>query len=1044
MLRIRLLGGLDVEGVDERELGSRKARTLIKVLALGRGAPVAADAVVEALWPDDDLPSKPVEQVGVLVSRLRSVLGPERLSRSDAGWSLAADWLDVDELEARVDEAAARLAAGNPAAARAAARAALTLARGDLLADEPDARWADAARAAVARSLSRARLVGAEAAMVAGDPSDAADLAAAALDRDGYDEAALRVLMRADAAAGRAARALAAYAKVRERLAEDLGVDPSPATEELHTAILLGEVAGPTPDRLSTGTPPVGRDAELRTLDGYLERCRRGEHVLAVVQGEPGIGKTALVAHWANRLPADVVVVRGRCDEMGRDLPLQPVLDGLAVHLRELDAEAAAQSLGDAEPVIGPLLGRIGDAAPIDATTVADPAAGRALLFASLLATIERVAGGGLIVVLCEDVHLAGDSTIEWLRFAVRRGSRLLVLATTRPGQSALGASDLVQLGPLDLAASIALVGEERAEELHARSGGNPLFMLELARVTSAELPSSVREAVDARVEALGEASATLRAAAVLGSVIDVDLLTGVVDRPVAVLLEHLDVGLQSHIVEEYSAAFAFRHELVREALVVGTAAARRAYIHREAARVLEARPTHDPLEVAFHAQEAGDAAGASAALVEAAAVANDRFDVALADRLLTEAIALDDSPAARGARARVRIARFQLDLAESDAIRAVELGGGARALEIAGWAAYYRRDYELARQRAEEGAARTDDVAVQASCLTLSGRVLHSSGHLEPAHERLRLAASIAPAEVRGVAQVFLGGLLVHRGEVSQGGELVQRALFDAAHLSHPFAAHHGHLFRVLALGMQGRPVEALAAADVGAARAMEAGEAGARFVAVQTNLRSWVLRVLGHVGEATELTERALELAAPPAFREMRSSAELDRIEEFLAAGDFAGAGSALVAYQPILEWNGGHAWHHHQRYRTLLARHLVGVGDPAGALETATQVTSDAAERGTLRYGLLARVVVARAALACGRPIERDDIDAALVSLEGCAGLEVWRVTAEMAAAADDDRWWRDAERRAGAIVVRAGDHAETLRRHVAASFAALGRR
>src|SRR3984893_12417586 len=114
-LRVRLFGGLEVEGIDGLTLGSRKARTLVKVLALARGAAVPADTVVEALWPGDDMPAKPVEQVGVLVSRLRSVLGAERLTRSDVGGALAVDWLDVAELEARVDEAAARLGAGNPA-----------------------------------------------------------------------------------------------------------------------------------------------------------------------------------------------------------------------------------------------------------------------------------------------------------------------------------------------------------------------------------------------------------------------------------------------------------------------------------------------------------------------------------------------------------------------------------------------------------------------------------------------------------------------------------------------------------------------------------------------------------------------------------------------------------------------------------------------------------------------------------------------------------------------------------------------------------------
>src|SRR3989442_4451720 len=101
-LRIRLLGALDVEGVATKDLGSRKARTLLKLLALARGKPVSADRVIDGLWGDHP-PAKPVDQVSVLVSRLRPALGPKRITRTDAGWSLDVGWLDVAELETRVE-----------------------------------------------------------------------------------------------------------------------------------------------------------------------------------------------------------------------------------------------------------------------------------------------------------------------------------------------------------------------------------------------------------------------------------------------------------------------------------------------------------------------------------------------------------------------------------------------------------------------------------------------------------------------------------------------------------------------------------------------------------------------------------------------------------------------------------------------------------------------------------------------------------------------------------------------------------------------------
>src|SRR5436190_7869884 len=330
--------------------------------------------------------------------------------------------------------------AGSHAAAFAAARAALTLVRGELLADEPDAPWAEADRAAAARLVARARVLSAEAALATGHAADAALAAENALDHDPYDEAALRVLMRAHAAAGRPASALAAYARARERLAEDLGADPVEQTEALHTAVLLGQVSAQPARAVARngGSSIVGREYELAALDHGLTVAAGGRALLDLVEGEAGINKTALLDEWITRATATALVLTGRCDELGRDLPLQPVLDGLATHLRHLDPDEARAVLEGAGGMLGQLLGR-GPSSPDvgGPTTVADPAAGQAALFASLLTAVERAAGDRTAVVVVEDVHLAGSSTLEWLQFAVRRGERVLVVASRRAGEGA-------------------------------------------------------------------------------------------------------------------------------------------------------------------------------------------------------------------------------------------------------------------------------------------------------------------------------------------------------------------------------------------------------------------------------------------------------------------------------------------------------------------------------------------------------------------------------------------------------------------------------
>jgi tetratricopeptide (TPR) repeat protein len=911
--------------------------------------------------------------------------------------------------------------------------------------------WAEADRGVVGRSVARARVVAAEAALAAGDPGDAAAIAEGALDHDPYDEAALRTLMRAHAAAGRPASALAAYARVRERLGEDLGVDPVKETEDLHTAILLGGVVTPAPGPSPVGGARrlVGRDTELAGLDNALASADVGGAIAVVVEGEAGIGKTSLLGTWALSLDARALVLIGRCDELGRGLPLEPVLDGLAAHLRRLSADEAAAVLGDPVSPLAPLLGPVAGERPSGSqpTTVTDPAAGQALLFAELLASIQRAAGDRPAVVIVEDVHLAAASTVEFLRYAVHRGRRLLVVASRRPSAGlVLDEAHTIEVGPLDLAAVADLVGGDRASDLHARSGGHPLFLVELAATGDDALPANVRDAVGRRLNELGEAGTTLRTAAMLGSEIDIDLLAGVLVAPVAVLLEHIDDGVQARIIEERSGVLAFRHELVREALVADTTAARRAYAHRQAARVLHERPRRDPLQVAWHAQRGGDLDMAASALVDAATLAADRYDLALAEELLSRAVSLAESVDALLARAQVRIGHWDTDGARGDVTRALELGSGARALEVAAWVEYYRRDYEKAYRYAEEAVARSDDPGLRASCLAVSGRVLHARGDLQDAEVRLVEAVETAPPSVRGFAQVWLGGLRSHQGRNAEAGDLVERAFTERKWLGHPFAPHHGHMYRTLSLGQRGLVIEALRASDEARVAALAFGEPGTRFLHAVDNVHSWLLRGLGRLDEADEKSSRVFHLTVADgtaATDEMRHASMLDVIEGRLLADDFDGAAAAIERAKPVETFRGTMAWHHRQRYWVQQARFAFAIGDLDGARQTASRALDDARGRGTRRYKLFATLVAARVASADGDPIDHDALDDVLAALDSCGAIEGWLVTAELAAASGVDRWWRDAERRAGALVASVGDHAEPLRRWIGDRFAALGR-
>lgn len=1016
-LRVRLLGGLGVEGLTAPELGSRKARSLIKVLALARGAPVPIATLADVLW-GDDLPARPADQVGVLVSRLRGVLGRERLVRSDAGFSLAIDWLDVDELADRVEEASAALRESRFAAARAAATASLALVRGPLLPDD-DGMWLQGERARTDVLVARARGVAAMAALAAGDHVAAELAAEAALAQDPYDEVALRVLMRAQVGAGRPAAALASYARARARLAEDLGVSPHPETEALHTAVVTGpsgHVGVQAPLEPAGGI--VGRDEEMAVLRRHLAAARRGRVHLVVIEGEAGIGKTALVEHFAHEVRAGGDhVVMAVADELGRDLPLQPVLDALG---RGRGADAGP---GPAALTSWP--------AP-DVTVMPDSDAERTAWYATVLAAVGGpgvgLAAGPTTVVAVEDVHHADAATRAWLTWAPRRPGSVLLLATSRPGPTLAGGHRLV-LDPLDAQAVGDLIGGlvdgDRRAEVHERSGGNPLFALALAAAPPGELPVTVREAVESTVAGLDATTAeVVRGAAVLGADIDVDLVAAVLRAPAVEVIGKLEDALAAGLLVERGHGFGFRHAVVREALEVSTGAARRALLHREAARVLDERPERDPLAVAVHARLGGAVDIAGPAFVEAAAVSLARADVEAAERHLRAALLGRETAAAHEALARVLMVAQRLEEAAAEAERAVALGGGPSALEVAGWVNYYGRRHHEAQLFADEAVLRAEPrSAVRASGLALGGRVRHSSGDIGGADERLAGALD-GPPGVRGVAEVWLGQVRNHEGRPLDALELIERALVDPDHLSHPFAGLHGRFGRAHALGQLGRVADALRACDELDRSIERGGPAEVRFRAVACNVRAWVLRGSGRGAEADALNEEAVERngaadgsgPSSEGFAEAYWVALLDLADGRLAAGDPAGAERILERLAAIDGWTGTMAWHQRHRLGLLRARLMRAGGDPAHASHLAAEVAADAEHRGAGRYAALAR---AQLALSGGEgDLER--IDRAMEALGACAGLEGWSLAAELADRFGLARWRVQASRWAADLV------------------------
>ncbi len=1018
---MRVLGDLAVDGSDLVRL-DRKARSLLQLLALARGRPVRADALVDALWGDDP-PARPGDQLAVLASRIRRELGRDRIEHSDSGYRLCADWLDVSELEAVVAEAERRHTAGEVAGAVSTARIGLALVRGPVQELRTDSAWALAEHAATVRLVQRTRRIAAAAFLDAGLWLDALDLAAADALTDPLDEQAVRTVMRAQSAAGRPGLALTAYAALRETLADLLGTDPAPETDALHTAILRGELPV-----LASGRSPtvlVGRTSQIGHLNALVRLAfdDRSTRVAKVV-GEAGIGKTTLLDAWAaaRRAGGDLVLA-GTCRPLDRAAPLDVVLTAIAEHLR--GSPAADDLLGPELGTLAPLLGRH-TAGVADARGV-DPDLGPATLFAAVTAVLGRIAGSTGAILTIDDTHLAGQAFADWLGYVLRRPIPVLVVVGARPAEGPeLPATDEIGLGPLDRAQVAELVGHDRAEDLYDRSGGHPLFLSELAAVPGGELPPSLVAAVSARCDHLGTAGELVRAAAVLGD-LDVEMLAAVLNRRALDVLADVELAEQRGLLVEDAGRHRFRHELVREALITGTTAGRRALLHREAGRVLAGRPDADPAVVADHARLGGDHALAATWLRTAADRAADRFDHATAEDLLDESLALAPDHDTLVARAQVRIRRGNYRGAEDDVAAATD--AGARRWEVGAWASYFDRRFDDALRYADDGAFAAADDQTRTRCLVASGRILHARGDLDAARARLSEAMGSATGDERLEAAAWLGVLHAHRSQADEAIELLRPLTRAGVHAGHTTAFLHALLFTGHALAVEGRPAEALACFDRYGAEVDRRDVP--RFAGRGVNFSGWVLRNLGATGAGLERHHAALDDTRADGRSELMVAALEDLAEDRIRAGSPEKAAALLDRARSAMHGDLVFGWRLAMKLRLLDAQLRLLAGAPEEALRIAEDLREDAVRADVPRYDASARLVAHRARAAVGEPVDLDRAWSDLQDVEGAVRIEAWWWAGETGAALGEPRWIDRAEQLADDLARAAGPRADGLR-------------
>ncbi|GAA0725479.1 AAA family ATPase [Dactylosporangium roseum] len=555
ILQFRILGPLEaVNPGGPVDTGTPKQRAVLAMLAMQPGRTVSVQRLIDELWADEP-PERAIASLQAYVSRLRRALEPGRTARDRStvlvsrapGYQLVVppDAVDAARFAAAVEQARQ---GGDPAVALRVLSGALKLWRGDPLPELGDSLLARAERARLQELRLTAVEERSEALLELDRPAEVVYLSESALAEAPYRERVWGQLMLALYRAGRQADALAAYARARTGLIDELGIEPGPALQRLEQDILrqAPHLAAPAPQGaipvspapVVVSAPPapaeapapagaapeaggsdadadglVGRDEELRTVDRLLAETAAGRGRLLLVSGSPGIGKSALLRELASRATGPVGTGTGvDGDAPPVFLPWAQMLRGIAGAPDSAAASALAAAFapyGNLPAVLDPTLI---ETLPLPAAErLADPELARSRLYQGIVDGLCRLAGHAPLVLVVDDAHwLDAPSTVLLTMFvkALRRSRVLLAvgyreaeLAPQAPLAGVLGelvadpSAVRMPLAGLDAAGVATLarvvtggdVPAETVEMLLDRTGGNPFFVVELLRVLVAE-----------------------------------------------------------------------------------------------------------------------------------------------------------------------------------------------------------------------------------------------------------------------------------------------------------------------------------------------------------------------------------------------------------------------------------------------------------------------------------------------------------------------------------------------------------------------------
>ncbi|GIG02893.1 AfsR/SARP family transcriptional regulator [Catellatospora citrea] len=333
-VRLQIMGPLRVwRGRVELDTGPRQQRRLLALLTARVGQTISMADLVDSLWGDDCPPSA-INVIHKYIGALRRVLEPalpartsgSYLVRSGSGYRFTAgpQTLDLVAFRQHVTEAEANVRQNQPREALASYVEALRLCQGKAGDGLADSATVNAVFAGLNGEFFDAVVDAADIAVPLGEPARVLSSLRLAAEMDPFHELVHACLVTALAAAGQQAEALTVFQTVRQRLAEDLGIDPGHALQEAQRRVLTQTAARPAPNPTAAAAPLVagaplvrpaqlppdlswfvGRSAELALLQGLVAGMHDGERggpLVVAVDGMGGVGKSTLAVHFARQV----------------------------------------------------------------------------------------------------------------------------------------------------------------------------------------------------------------------------------------------------------------------------------------------------------------------------------------------------------------------------------------------------------------------------------------------------------------------------------------------------------------------------------------------------------------------------------------------------------------------------------------------------------------------------------------------------------------------------------------------------------------------